>query len=395
MQKNDFIAALPSLAAFRDLSKPELFTPLPDDWCVFCCDVANSTRAIEQGRYKVVNMVGAACIMAAINASPMAEIAYVFGGDGATLAVPSAVASDVEQALARTKYFAETAFHLELRVGAVPVQELRRRGAEVRIAMLELSPGNRVALFAGGGVQLTDRLIKHDKTGRWLIAVESEWPELSGLSCRWEPLAARQGTMLCLLISATSSVMSERAEVYAGLLKDIESILAPHLEQARPVRADNMRFRWPPRGLSLELEATCGTHPRWTQRLQLYASSFFQLLAERYDKQIGAYNAPIYRHELRTNSDYRRYDDVLRMVIDVTPQQQLRIESVLKAAYSRAEIIYGTHSSRAAMMTCLLFSLETSRHLHFVDGTEGGFTYAARAMKAQAGQRHSIAVSTV
>jgi hypothetical protein len=34
-------------------------------------------------------------------------------------------------------------------------------------------------------------------------------------------------------------------------------------------------------------------------------------------------------------------------------------------------------------MTCLLFSLEDSRHIHFIDGADGGFTYAAKGLKAQ------------
>jgi hypothetical protein len=45
------------------------------------------------------------------------------------------------------------------------------------------------------------------------------------------------------------------------------------------------------------------------------------------------------------------------------------------------------HRSDAALMTCLVFSLERSDHLHFIDGTGGGFTLAARQLKAQAAER--------
>ena len=34
-------------------------------------------------------------------------------------------------------------------------------------------------------------------------------------------------------------------------------------------------------------------------------------------------------------------------------------------------------------MTCLVFSLEASDHLHFIDGADGGFALAARQLKAQ------------
>ena len=45
----------------------------------------DSTRAIAEGRYKDVNMIGAACINAVLNISRKKSVPYVFGGDGATL----------------------------------------------------------------------------------------------------------------------------------------------------------------------------------------------------------------------------------------------------------------------------------------------------------------------
>lgn len=47
-----------------------------------CGDIRGSTRAIEEGRYKQVNMVGAAVITAVLNACAGYEIPFVVGGDG-------------------------------------------------------------------------------------------------------------------------------------------------------------------------------------------------------------------------------------------------------------------------------------------------------------------------
>jgi len=41
------------------------------------------------------------------------------------------------------------------------------------------------------------------------------------------------------------------------------------------------------------------------------------------------------------------------------------------------------HEADSAMMTCLLFSLEQSKHVHFIDGSNGGFAIAARQLKQQ------------
>ena len=122
---------------------------------------------------------------------------------------------------------------------------------------------------------------------------------------------------------------------------------------------------------------------RWTHALSLSGESFLQAIAEWFDLRIGDYDAPVYRREVRAHSDYRRFDDVLRMVLDCTSAQRRVIEDVLAATHERGDIVYGMHRSDSALMTCLLFGLKDSRHLHFIDGTDGGFTFAARAMKAQ------------
>lgn len=120
---------------------------------------------------------------------------------------------------------------------------------------------------------------------------------------------------------------------------------------------------------------------RWVHALSLSAESFIQAIAEWFDLRIGDYDAPVYRREVRVNSDYRRSDDVLRMVFDCTSAQRHAIE--LAAAHDRGDIVYGMYRSDSALMTCFLFGLKDLRHLHFIDGTDGGFTFAARAMKAQ------------
>ena len=390
MTGTDFISALPSFTRFAEVADPGRYSPAPADWRVYCCDVVNSTGAIEQGRYKAVNMVGAACIIAAINAAAGVEIAYVFGGDGATLLAPAALAPAIDRALVRTRRLARDGYGLTLRVGAVPVSEIRERGADLAVAMFELSPGNRCAVFTGGGAALADRLVKDDADGTFVLGeADDAPPDLEGLSCRWEPLAARHGNMVCVLASALPSETRERARTYGNLIAAIERVLQPDIETARPVRADNMRFRWPPRGLALEITATQSRRPRWLHAFGLATQSLFQAIAERFDRKIGDYHAPVYRAELRANSDYRRFDDVLRLILDCTPAQRSAIEEVLAAAHARGDIVYGTHRSDAALMTCLLFDLRDSRHLHFIDGSDGGFTLAARAMKARIAERRA------
>jgi hypothetical protein len=41
------------------------------------------------------------------------------------------------------------------------------------------------------------------------------------------------------------------------------------------------------------------------------------------------------------------------------------------------------HEADSAMMTCLLFSLDQSKHVHFIDEFNSGFAIAARQLKQQ------------
>ena len=67
-ETNQFYELLESFADFSEFHNTKGYKPLPDDWCVVITDVEGSTKAIDQGRYKEVNSVGIASIVAIINA---------------------------------------------------------------------------------------------------------------------------------------------------------------------------------------------------------------------------------------------------------------------------------------------------------------------------------------
>ncbi len=88
-RSDNFYAGLKPFARFADVLDLSRYRPLPADWHVGTADVVNSTGAIAEGRYKAVNMVGASVISAALNDLEGMSFPFVFGGDGAALAVPA------------------------------------------------------------------------------------------------------------------------------------------------------------------------------------------------------------------------------------------------------------------------------------------------------------------
>jgi hypothetical protein len=90
-----------------------------------------------------------------------------------------------------------------------------------------------------------------------------------------------------------------------------------------------------------------------------------------------------YKPTLVRNSDVRKFNDVFRQILAGTAAQRLALEGWLEARYARGELVYGLHVSDRAHMTCLVFNY-AGKHLHFVDGADGGLFSAAKAFKARA-----------
>jgi len=160
---DDFYRTAPTFRDFRLVADEFSFSPLPDDWLVGVADVEQSTKAIQDNRYKAVNMAGAAVIAAIANAVDGRDFPFVFGGDGASFAVSPADAGIARLALAETATWVHEDLDLALRVGMVSAGEIRRNGHDVRVGRFAVSDNISIAMFSGGGVAWADAAMKRDE----------------------------------------------------------------------------------------------------------------------------------------------------------------------------------------------------------------------------------------
>jgi hypothetical protein len=161
-----FYEELPGFDDFARITEASQYRLLPEDWHVAIADVERSTAAIGAGLYKQVNVVGAASIVAVLNAIKPLRVPFVFGGDGATLCVPDSVVGPVREALRATKRLAQEEFHLALRVGIVPVPEIHAAGHRVLVARCRVSAHYTQAVFTGGGLAFAEACLKDPEQGR-------------------------------------------------------------------------------------------------------------------------------------------------------------------------------------------------------------------------------------
>jgi hypothetical protein len=62
-------------------------------------------------------------------------------------------------------------------------------------------------------------------------------------------------------------------------------------------------------------------------------------------------------------------------------QQAQKLECWLESEFRLNQLVYGRWRSSSALMTCMLFDLSQARHLHLIDGADGGYALAAKAYK--------------
>jgi hypothetical protein len=373
---DDFYGRIPIFRSFGDLMDPAHYLPLPDDWTIGLADIVQSTEAIARQRYKAVNMAGAAVIAAVTNALEGREFPFVFGGDGASFAVAPGDRETAREALAATARWVQDDLDLAMRVALVPVADVRAQGYDVRVARFGPSPNVSYAMFSGGGLGWGEAAMKR---GEFAVptAAPGTMPDLSGLSCRFEEIPAARGLILSVLVVPRPGV--EEA-AFRRVIEEIIALVERSPDAGRPVPAHGPTLKWPPAGLDYEIRAERGS---WlTNRLNVIGRTLIAYVLMRYGISAGGFVPKVYVQQLVENSDFRKYDDGLRMILDCTPELEKALQTRLVAAASAGTVRYGLHRQDAAMMTCFTPSALRADHVHFIDGARGGYASAATALKA-------------
>ncbi len=253
-----FYSGVPVFRDFRRLMDAAMYVPLPDDWAIGIADVVQSTKAIADKRYKAVNMAGAAVIASVTNALGGREFPFVFGGDGASFAVAPDDFEKAQTALAATAAWSGSELDLTMRVALLPVQSIRAAGFDVRVARFAPSPNLSYAMFSGGGLAWADAAMKR---GTFALppAPPGTWPDLTGLSCRFQEFRAVRGLILSVLIMP---VAGADPAAFRELIESVVTLVEQSPQSARPVSDSGPPLRWPPQGVDLEATRHSKSQPR-------------------------------------------------------------------------------------------------------------------------------------
>ena len=167
------------------------------------------------------------------------------------------------------------------------------------------------------------------------------------------------------------------------MIEDIIRLVEQSPDAGRPVPSGGPPLRWPPAGLEYEARAARGGS-LLKRRTVVLALTLWAYVVMRFGIKVGSFVPKNYVQQVVENSDFRKYDDGLRMILDCTTELERALTQRLAKAASSGIVRYGLHRQDAAMMTCFTPSVMRSDHVHFIDGARGGYASAATALKAMA-----------
>jgi hypothetical protein len=178
--------------------------------------------------------------------------------------------------------------------------------------------------------------------------------------------------------------MEAQAIVYDEIIKKISQIYGND-ESCSPVQADALHLTMNNTQLSHELKVNTYLLDQ-IDLIKYWIKIRFQNLIGwvfmTFKLNISGVNWGNYKNDLVRNTDFKKFDGVLREVISGTQEQRIELQGYLKQRYEKGECVYGIHASDSALVTCMIND-RSGEHFHFVDGADGGYAMAATEMKKQ------------
>lgn len=365
---------LSSISLSTLLSEEDLFSAIPHDWHVIITDIKDSTQAVLNGRHQDVNLIATGSIVTVLNIAFKMNITvpFFFGGDGATFIVPASLIDKLMRSLKAYKTNTFNNFNLDLRTGTIPVSKIYGEGYEIRIAKFSRSTSFSIPVVLGSGLDYAEKVIKGND---YLLSdTDSEDPDLSGMQCRWDKIAPPENKeeIVTLLIIACKT--AQQSAIFKKILEKMDELYGPP-EKRQPISVAQLKLKTTFSRLSTEMRVRLG-RIKWFELIKNWFGSLYGYI------YFNTQNGKNYLKSLVEMSDTLVIDGRINTVITGTAAQRKVLQELLDTMEGNGEIMYGLHISNASIMSCYVRNLEDD-HIHFVDGSEGGYTKAAKMLKAK------------
>jgi hypothetical protein len=358
------------------LMMPDLFMDVPRNWYVVITDIKGSTGAVFGGRHEDVNLVATGSIVSVLNIAfgLNVTVPFFFGGDGATFIIPPTIIDRVMQALASYKINTLNTFNLELRTGIVAVEQIYSQDHHLHIAKFSSSASFAIPVVLGNGLNYAEQLIKGDDALLSKHPAQTDELDLSGMQCRWDRVAPPldKEEIVTLLVVARDG--ARQSSSFSKVMNKIDELYGSP-QSRQPISVAQLKLKTTFSSLSAEMRFRLG-QIKWLELVKTWLTMLYGYVYFR--TQSGRK----YLKSLVEMADTLVIDGKINTVISGTIKQRKALQQALDELEQGGAILYGLHISSASIMSCYVRDLEDG-HIHFVDGSEGGYTQAAKILKAK------------
>ena len=356
------------------LMEEHLFFKVPANWHVLITDVEKSTIAVANGLHETVNLIATGSIVAVLNIAYKANISipFFFGGDGATFIVPPSILDAVTKALHKHQQNTERNFNLMLRVGHVPVETIYAEGNLLGVSKLRTSDLFSIPVLLGGGLSYAEKIIKGEDYLLEPPPITEDELDMSGMQCRWDKIKPPENydEVVSLLIIANEG--RNQANTFKKVIDLLDKIYGD-AEKRKPISTSRLKLKGTIKKIGREMRVRMGGY----KPLYLIRTWFTTFLGSLYFRtKLGK----TYLTQLVDMSDTLVIDGRINTVISGTTTQRQELELALDELESEGYIRYGLFVSKESVMSCYVRGMDAN-HIHFIDGSDGGYTKAATELK--------------
>jgi hypothetical protein len=96
--------------------------------------------------------------------------------------------------------------------------------------------------------------------------------------------------------------------------------------------------------------------------------------------RVGSFDPVRYKQFTSLNTDYRKFQDGLRVTVSLDDAELKRVTDFLGRERDAGTVRYGLCIQDSAILTCYVPSVMSDTHFHFLDGAGGGYAEAAENM---------------
>lgn len=367
---------LPLTALLKDET---LFSNVPRNWVIVLTDIENSTDAVDKGYHNDVNLSATGSIVTVLNTLKEIDnkirVPYFFGGDGSTFIVPNKVLQPLLVALNNYSLHIKKTHQLNLRVGHLQVEKVYLNNVTLRISKLRHNKYLTTPIVLGNGLKYAENLIKESFQPSTTFKTKEVALNLNGMECRWDEIYPKesQEKVICLLVNCQDE--SKQAEIYGTIMNTIDSIFGD-LNKRNPITSLKLKLSTSIEKIRNEMYTRIGKY----QFSYIVTNWLLTLIGKYYFKFFKA--GKLYVHKVTQLSDTIMLDGSINTIITGTAKQVKELQDFLDALELNNKIIYGLHTTHASIMSCYVEDRD-KKHIHFVDGTEGGYTSAAMVLKGK------------